>query len=1750
MTARVPSTPPNGTHLTSSSSTSSTPTVPPPVRVPPTPRARRPRLLRWLGRGLLILLATLIVLVGSVLAALHTSWGRERLRRQIVSVLRDTFPGGAELGQLGGSPLGTLTVEGLVLYDKQHRRAVAVERARVNVGLLALLNDTIQLEEVGAEGVVVQAFQDPLPPGPGGEPQTALNLAELTKESEDDSPSTWRVQIDELHLARGAFVLTRPDAEVPGRVAVDHFEELTATGDLVMAPGGPLLAHLDASGRWRERKASATLSAEAQVLEGVVVVPRADATFGGLSAAIRDARFVSLSNLAASVTVQAKEGALRELLPNLPTSPPAALALRVSPLPAGVLRLRLDGSVASATLNGDLMAAPLIDRPHLSGHVRVTGVQPRELLGEATSPQLAQSSITEANVTLEAAADVPEDGRPFSLGSVVAELTASATLVHGVTVLPLSAKASLRERRLVAEAGGAAGKSQLKADVDVTYREDQVLAIAEANLYAHLTAGDVPAELRSGLTIAGVLDVALQAKGGLNLENLLAPEAPPRIEPTAPGSLDAAAPAVAGASRPAEPPPAAPAAKAPLPSLSISGSVDGTGLRYDTLSAANVHVEMSPIVIATWPRGSLTATLTGLASAGELLPNFEVTAKSETAGLIDVQARMSPRAGGKGKPLPEETTSSALAKAKQVLSATAAAATALSPATAAAARVATTTATSATAAAATAGKKPPPAPIIKPPSLLATIGETGEVEVDASIKLGRDYRSATISLRTVEAAFQNFQVKGQGGQISLRPQRVEIKDLELRSNAGIISVDGVRAGEQISGELQVEDLQLAPLAKIIPQMRGLSGNLDLRATGTLRGRTLQAEVRGAARNLVVRPGAAVVDAELIASVAPQLYHVSVHAKNGAIGEVTAELDVDPPANPFDGRAWQRLDRSALRELKVQSQRINLAAAQRAIDAMAVAMAVTTGQQTGQVAARPAGPPAPGRAIEGLASVAIALTPAGGTLRATVQDLRAPGTPAPIDVAALLTLDGAGTGSFKASAQTAGVTALATAQVRLPPRPFDPAAWTMMPERVPHAALEIPSFVITSQMATALGLGDWRGRVGARIELERGLEQLRGKLSFEQMRGGPLQRPVTVVAELAVEGGQTKLAAVAAIDGQPALKLEAGVPLSLVTSGPVTFSTLPLEGTMTIGPLEAQVVARLFGASSRMLAADARSTTEAVAAPRQPRAASGKVAAAPGTLGGNGAARAAAEANSPAGAAARRRLQGTLRGEAKLTGTIGDPVVAMQLFIHDLGNQRSKIRELKLDAKLETGALHAELSGAGQKGGTLRGAIDLDVKRPGEAKMTLVANAFDLSPIARLVPSVLLGVQAQLDANLQVAGLDPKTMQVTGGLTLGNIRFPLANQVGALTEGVLAIEMQNNQAKLELNGKMEAGKVKLEGRAELDGVLPKSASLDLTVTELALITPLTPTINGNLHADVKLTNGRWRVDAKLSKGEVKIPVEQGRVLHPVGPPPELVFVTDARSVKEPPKSLAQAARSWAAGRARNPWLQIALVIDSVRVRSAEATGAVRGAIEVAISDDGISLDGDVRLAGGDVNLFGRRYQVDHAVVTFDGPLDPVIDAEIRHTFPQLVLNVAAVGRVSEAKLRFSSSPASYSEAQLLGFFLGGNPGSGRDATPDAANSVAAAVASQTVGGLITKRLPVRIDVLSYQPQTLSTSGAFVAGRWLTEKLLLLLRSRSDPRPLENSTEAELQYLLRRDLLLDGVAGDRGTFGLDLLWNRRW
>lgn len=379
MSSRFPSTPPTtSTNLSSSS----TPTAPPPIRLPPPTRPRR-RVGRWIGRGLLGLLATLVLLVGGALALLHTSWGREVLRQQIVSVLRDTFPGGAELGPLGGSPLGTMTASGLVIFDPQHRPAIAIDRARIDLGLLALLRHTIQLEEISADGVIVQAFQE------GPPEQQVLNLTQLMKPSDpNDQPSTWRIQLDDVRLTRASVVLTRPNAERPGAVVVDHFDELAIAGALTMEPRGPLSAQLDASGRWRERRASATVQAKARVLEGVVEVAAADASFGGLRAAIRDLRYAGPSNVAGTVQMVAAEGALRELLANraaarplfvlLGPATPAALRAAIPGNAPGVLTLAAKDAGFAASVAIAVEPA----RDHAAAEALAAGRPPRELVEE------------------------------------------------------------------------------------------------------------------------------------------------------------------------------------------------------------------------------------------------------------------------------------------------------------------------------------------------------------------------------------------------------------------------------------------------------------------------------------------------------------------------------------------------------------------------------------------------------------------------------------------------------------------------------------------------------------------------------------------------------------------------------------------------------------------------------------------------------------------------------------------------------------------------------------------------------------------------------------------------------------------------------------------------------------------------------------------------------------------------------------------------------------------------------------------------------------------------------------------------------------------------------------------------------------------------------------------------------------------------------------------------------------------------
>jgi autotransporter translocation and assembly factor TamB len=166
---------------------------------------------------------------------------------------------------------------------------------------------------------------------------------------------------------------------------------------------------------------------------------------------------------------------------------------------------------------------------------------------------------------------------------------------------------------------------------------------------------------------------------------------------------------------------------------------------------------------------------------------------------------------------------------------------------------------------------------------------------------------------------------------------------------------------------------------------------------------------------------------------------------------------------------------------------------------------------------------------------------------------------------------------------------------------------------------------------------------------------------------------------------------------------------------------------------------------------------------------------------------------------------------------------------------------------------------------------------------------------------------------------------------------------------------------------------------------------------------------------------------------------------------------------------------------------------------------------------------------------------------------VLDVRILHDFPDVTTITEVRGRMSKPELQMSSQPGTYSQAELLGFLLGGEPGGDPNAAPSGQDKVEGAGASflaNQIGGYVKKSLPVDIDVLKYESASATSSAAVMVGTWITHTLFFAYREHINARPDENAGEGEVEYWIKRRLMLQGTIGDRGYDGVDLLWRRRW
>lgn len=673
---------------------------------------------------------------------------------------------------------------------------------------------------------------------------------------------------------------------------------------------------------------------------------------------------------------------------------------------------------------------------------------------------------------------------------------------------------------------------------------------------------------------------------------------------------------------------------------------------------------------------------------------------------------------------------------------------------------------------------------------------------------------------------------------------------------------------------------------------------------------------------------------------------------------------------------------------------------------------------------------------------------------------------------------------------------ATARITMPERPFSLASWQAARENALRGAnLVVDEIALEPGVLDRFGITSaLRGRVKIAGQVGEGGRDASFTVDVTQLRGDPIVRPIDahLKATLDNSGGS---ATVSVTSGNVTLldvKGEVPVTIDQVLADPGMLARAAFTATGTIPDAPAASILAVFG--------------------RQEMKA--------GTIGGT------------------ITAKGTLAAPsvtAKITGT------GLQVLPGPQNRAVKMLDSLVVDASYTNGVAKAHVKGT-QQGGYLDMVASADPKRLATGSLTVKAQSFDLQPLLVFAPGPTGAARGRLDADLTVNGLDPAKARVAGRLHLTKARIPIAPQVGTLRKASIDIVIGANSMTINADGKLGAGTVKVESKFVLAGAQPTSGEAKVTLRKVSPIGTVEPTIDADATATLRRRTDQWIADILIKNATIKVPQQRGEALKPVGAPSDMIFatgekVTDRPLAKAPPQHARLIAN---------------VTFEPTHVESGEVRGLIKGKLRLSADERTVGIEGTIEGVRGELELFGRRYDVDRAAIVFDGTTDPLLDLRITHDFPDVTTATQVRGRLSKPDLLMSSDPPIYSQSQLLGFLLGGEPNGDpqQGSAREVATNAGASFIANRIGGYVKRALPIDIDVLRYEAATASESAAVTVGSWLTQSLFVAYRRRLESRPDENANELEVEYWLSRRVMLEGATGDRAVTGLDLLWRKRY
>lgn len=548
------------------------------------------------------------------------------------------------------------------------------------------------------------------------------------------------------------------------------------------------------------------------------------------------------------------------------------------------------------------------------------------------------------------------------------------------------------------------------------------------------------------------------------------------------------------------------------------------------------------------------------------------------------------------------------------------------------------------------------------------------------------------------------------------------------------------------------------------------------------------------------------------------------------------------------------------------------------------------------------------------------------------------------------------------------------------------------------------------------------------------------------------------------------------------------------------------------------------------------------------------------------------------AVADQDIDGMLACELHLAH-VHDPAVTSPEVKFDAELSALSVNHVSFDSvhlSADIGAVQAAVSiKATGQGGVARidGRVPLlwtdalvpSVKPASDVTVTAYLKGLRLGAFATWVPG-LDELDGRLDADLTATvalpnGKSALSVIPKGTLSLheGILNVAAIGQRWEQVEAEVALSADKMELKkLVLHGRGGVGKAEMSASIDLEKQIPKTLHAQIDTKRFAIATDGVPIgdLSGTIKIDGSLDGAMPKLVAVIDPMTVDLAASSGKSPQALDDEPS-IYVEQPLG---PPKAPIEQSKSSAFAME----LRIKMP-NNVWVRRDDLQVALRGGPTIILGATP-SYRGEVTVDRGRVDVFGKRFEITRARVSFDGAadLDPALDIESTWTAPDdTIVTVTIGGRMNTPKLTLSASPAA-TDAQIVNLLALGRRDSGTSTTDTQGGKMSAdaqgaalagAMTSAVLGGQLQHALPTNVSI-SIRPGQTGLADGSVAGGYQWKRVYFEVgydagAVNAPPGAITPSTTtAKVEWRIFSHWSLMATLGDTGSSIIDLIWHIKY